>query len=114
MSELLIVTGIAIVFDILTGVAGAIKTGTLKSGKMREGLWHKCGFVGMIAFAFLLEYAAAHIPDFGITVPAVSVVCVYVILTEAISVVENLCILNPKIATSPLGKLFDDNSEEVE
>ncbi|MEG0759157.1 MAG: phage holin family protein, partial [Raoultibacter sp.] len=103
MTELLIVTAMAIVFDVVSGVAGAVKTGTLKSGKMREGLWHKCGFVGMIAFAFLLEYAAAHIPEFGIDVPAVSVVCVYVILTETISVIENLCVLNPKIASSPLG-----------
>ena len=42
--------------------------------------------------------------DLGIAVPAVSAVCVFVILTEVVSIVENLCVLNPEIKDSPVGK----------
>ena len=95
------------VLDVATGLAGAVKTGTVQSGKMREGLWHKAGFVGMIACAYLLEYVA-NVADLGVSVPAVSAVCVFVVVTEAVSVVENLCVLNPQIADSPVGKMFGE------
>ena len=98
MTELLIVTALAMVLDVVTGVAGAVKSGTLMSGKMREGLWHKAG-------AYLFEFAAG-VADLGIAIPATGAVCVWVIVTEAVSVVENLCVLNPQIAESPIGKAF--------
>lgn len=116
MTELLVVTAIMMVLDLATGFAGAVKTNTVKSCRMRDGLWHKAGFVGMITLAYILQYAAA-VADLGITVPAVSAVCIFVILTEAVSVLENLCILNPQIANSPIGKVFSEvgsNNGEVE
>lgn len=105
MTELLIVTTLAMVLDVVTGVAGAVKSGTLMSGKMREGLWHKAGFCGLVAGAYLFEFAAG-VADLGIAIPATGAVCVWVIVTEAVSVVENLCVLNPQIAESPIGKAF--------
>ena len=87
------------------------------SGKMREGLWHKSGFVGLVLLTMLLTYMAAHVPPGGIDVPGfvelctfvssgslVYMVCAYIVITESISNVENLCVLNPDIANSPLGK----------
>lgn len=103
MENLLIATVLCMALDVATGVAGAVKAGALKSGKMREGLWHKAGFFGLIALAYLLEFAAS-VADLGISVPAVSAVCVFVILTEVVSIVENLCVLNPDIRDSPVGK----------
>ena len=119
MTELLIVTALAIVLDVVTGFAGAIKTGNVMSGKMREGLWHKAGFAGLIVMAFLLEYMLAHIPVGGVelayiqdictalsSIPLVLSACLWVIVTEAVSVMENLCVLNPSIADSPIGRIF--------
>lgn len=131
MTDLLTVTFLAMVLDVALGFAGAVKTGTVKSGKMREGLWHKAGFVGLVAVAFLLEYFIAHVDASSITVPyiveacnalaaipLVLAACVWVILTEAVSVVENLCVLNPEIEKSPIGRIFaaleDDDKTEVE
>lgn len=111
MTDILIVTFLAIVLDVVTGVAGAVKTGTVKSGKMREGLWHKAGFLGVVAMAYLFEYGAS-VADLGISIPATSAVCIWVIVTEAVSILENLCILNPQIAKSPLGKIFHNRTEE--
>lgn len=119
MTELLIVTALAIALDVVTGFAGAVKAGTVMSGKMREGLWHKAGFAGLIVMAFLLEYMLAHIPVGGVevayiqdicaalsSIPLVLTACLWVIVTEAVSVMENLCILNPAIADSPIGRIF--------
>ena len=110
MGELRVITFSAMVLDVATGFAGAIKCGSVQSGRMREGLWHKAGFVGMIAMAYLLEFGA-HVADLGVQVPAVSAVCVFVVLTETASILENLCVLNPAIAASPLGSVFGRDGE---
>lgn len=119
MTELLIVTALAIAIDVVTGFAGAVKTGTVISSKMREGLWHKAGFAGLIVTAFLLEYLCAHIPYTGVevayiqdicaalaSIPLVLSACLWVIVTEAVSIMENLCTLNHDIAQSPIGRIF--------
>lgn len=113
MTQILIITAIAMIADVLTGVAGAVKTGTLKSGKMREGLWHKAGFCGLIVLGFILEYAAG-LADIGINVPATNAVCIWVLMTEAVSISENLCILSPQIAESPIGKVLAEHKAENE
>jgi hypothetical protein len=99
----------AMLLDILTGFCGALKEGDVSSKKLRNGLWHKAGFAGLIALAVLLVGATQYV-DLGIDIPAVEVVCVYVIFTEVVSVIENLCVLNDQIAASPLGKLFRDTA----
>lgn len=102
---LLVVTVAFMLLDIVTGLAKGAKAGALDSKVMREGLWHKAGFVGLVALAYALQFASG-VADLGIDVPAVSAVCVFIILTEAVSVAENLCALNPAIASSPLGKVL--------
>ena len=86
-----------IVFDIVVGVAQAVKTGTLSSTKMREGLWHKCGFILGIAFAILVEMGLGAC-QIDVTVPLCAAVCAYIILTEVVSIAENLCVLSPELA----------------
>lgn len=94
-----------ILLDIAFGFAGAVKMRDVQSSKLRDGLWHKAGFVGLIALAFVIEYAARY-ADLGFEVPSVLAVCGYVILTETVSVFENLCVLNPGLVESPLGILL--------
>ena len=76
---------------------------------MREGLWHKAGFVGLILVSIAAEYALALLPTpDGVSIPDAPLVllaCAYIVLTEIVSVFENICNLNPAIANSPLGKL---------
>lgn len=101
------------VLDIATGLAGAAKEGDINSGKMREGLWHKAGYFGLIALAAAYEVATVwinfEVADLGIgmtapEIPAVTAVCAFVVLTEVVSIVENLCVLNPDIAKLPVVK----------
>lgn len=103
--DILAVTLILILADLLTGFCGAVKEKDVQSGKLREGLWHKAGFIGLIGLAYVIEYAAAN-AELGFDVPSVLAVCIYIIVTEIVSVFENLCILNPELVKSPLGSLF--------
>lgn len=43
------------VLDILLGYAAAVKNKAVKSSKMREGLWHKTGELGVIAVGDILD-----------------------------------------------------------
>ncbi len=104
---------ILMVFDIITGFCGAVKKGVVESGKMREGLWHKAGFLGLVILATLWEVAVlwinfdAAIKGAGLIVPelpAVSAVCAFIALIELVSITENLCVLNSRIATLPFIK----------
>lgn len=97
------------VLDVLTGFAGAAMRGAVQSGKMREGLWHKAGFFGLMALALVYEVAASWInveaAGAGISMPelpAVGAVCAFVVATEVVSILENLCELNPEIAKLPV------------
>lgn len=105
------IAAVMMVLDVLTGFAGAAMRGQVQSGKMREGLWHKAGFFGLVALAFVYEVAASLInleagsSGIGIAMPempAVGAVCAFIIATEAVSILENLCELNPDIAHLPV------------
>ena len=97
------------VLDVVSGIAKAAHAGNIDSKVMREGLWHKAGFVGLILVSIAAEYALALLPTpEGVSIPDTPLVllaCAYIVLTEIVSVFENICALNPSIANSPLGKL---------
>ncbi|MEY8460963.1 phage holin family protein [Eggerthellaceae bacterium 24-137] len=103
------------IIDIATGFAGAAKRGVIDSSAMRDGLWHKAGFCGLLVLAAVYEVAVVWIDfeaaraGFGVSVPdipAVGIMCAYIVLTELVSVMENLCVLNPSIAKLPfVGRL---------
>ena len=103
--DVLIIALVLIVLDLISGFVGAIKEKNIQSEKMRQGLWHKSGFIGLIVLAYIIEYASYRL-DLGFEVPTVLAVCIYIIVTEMISVFENLCILNPALVNSPLGSIF--------
>lgn len=111
--HVLIITAVMIVLDIVVGFAGAIKQKDVQSEKLRNGLWHKAGFVGLIALAYVIEYTAQY-AELGFEVPTVLAVCAYVIVTEIVSVFENLCVLNPNLVDSPLGAIFRKTPKVVE
>lgn len=102
--------------DILLGLAGAVKDHSVQSSRMREGLWHKCGSIGLIVLAYVLEVAVDHV-DLGVVFPGVLVVCAYIILMEVGSCLENLVVLNPELRNNPIMRVFatkeDDESHNT-
>lgn len=109
----IVVVVVMMVLDIVSGFAGAAKEGVIESGKMREGLWHKSGFIGLMVLAVMWEVAVLWVnfdaasKGAGIIIPelpTVSAVCAFVALIELVSIIENLCVLNPHIAGLPFIK----------
>lgn len=109
-----LIVGSSIILDLATGIAKSIHGGTFNSSVMREGLWHKLSEVIALIVAYFVQYM---LPLVGIpySVPAVSVVTIYIVLMEVGSCLENLGEINPQLK-EPLSKIFSqlkdgDNNE---
>lgn len=101
----LIIVGCAIILDIISGVAKSIHNNAFKSSVMREGLWHKLSEVIAIIVAYFVQYM---LPAIGVpySVPAVSVVTIYIVFMEVGSCIENLCAINPDLK-NPLSTIYE-------
>lgn len=86
-------TLIFMVADIISGFVCALILKNVDSQKMREGLLRKMLLILIIGLSFIIQYA------FNITLIS-KVVCIYIIVMEVISILENL-----KKAGIDLGKL---------
>jgi toxin secretion/phage lysis holin len=84
------------VIDVFTGVLKAIKNKELNSTKAREGIYKKASFILFIAFGYLADYAMDYV-NMGFNLPAAVTICTLIIVTEAISVLENLGHINPDL-----------------
>lgn len=83
-------------FDVLTGLIKAVKEKGYNSTIMREGGYHKSMEIITVVGAYLLEYAIKYV-DLGINVPCVNVVVAYICIMEFISILENVCAVNPDL-----------------
>lgn len=83
--------------DIVSGFIKAWHDNDLQSRALRNGLFHKAAFLGLIGVAQLTELAADKIPEIELNLPITSAICAYIVLTEIVSVLENLRDINPDI-----------------
>lgn len=102
------VVGAAILLDVVSGLLQATVNHSLSSEKLRLGAYHKTGYIIVIALACLLEYGTAYL-DLGFTAPLVAPVCVYLVITEAVSIFENVTKINPDLKNSPIFNLLGKN-----
>lgn len=101
----------AIVLDFASGVANGAMNGRLDSKVMREGLYHKFAYVLVLAAAATLEYGSTFL-DLGYTVPIVMPACAYIVVTEVVSIIENVGEMNPNLKDSPLLGLFKSSKRD--
>lgn len=83
--------------DIVSGFLKAWRAHDVKSQALRNGLFHKAAFLGIIGVAQLVELAADKIPEIELNLPITSAICAYIVLTELVSILENLRDVNPDI-----------------
>ena len=109
------VIGLAVmnVVDVLTGLLGAVKKKNLDSTLFRQGLIKKACYWLAAITAYAVEWLSMF-ADLGVNLPIFSAVMVAMILCEVLSVVENLCIINPDLKNLGLSEYFtkakgDDN-----
>ena len=102
---------VLVLLDIVSGLGKAYVTGTLSSKAMRDGLMHKATYFGLIVLFVAVEVFQQHF-DVLTNVPTTLAICVYVCVTEFVSVLENLTVINPELREWPvLSKLFEKDLE---
>lgn len=101
--------------DVFTGILKAVKNKELSSTRAREGMYKKASFILFIAFGYLADYAMDYV-DLGFNFPAAATICTLIILTEAISVLENLGQINPDLVklVAPFLSALNSKKEEGE
>lgn len=104
---------VALVFnglDLITGMVGAIRDGEqIKSSKLRDGLFKKVGFIFCYALGVAINYAETFLTlPFGVDL--VPVFCTYAIITEVVSIIENISKINPDLLPDKLKELIGYNN----
>lgn len=94
------------ILDVITGFTAALANHNVSSSAMREGLFHKLGFIFALILAALLQYASGLL-DLGVEIPTLAAVAVFIILTEAVSILENIAEVNPALANNSFFKIFE-------
>lgn len=103
--KILLIACIFIALDCATGTIQAIYLKIYTSSGLRDGLFHKMGSVICISLGYLVDYASNYL-DLGINVPIASSICVYIILMEITSIIENIGKINPQIIPTSIRKYF--------
>ena len=99
------ILGIAIGLDIATGITQAVYNRTLDSKILRNGMFHKLSYVFAVALALFLEWACRYI-ELGFDCKVFIPLAIYIVVTEIVSVLENITKLNPDLKESPIFKLL--------
>ena len=90
-----------IILDIVSGVAAAYARREIESPKLRQGLWHKTGYVFVLFCSIIIEWAMNNGMDLGFNLPLVTPICVWISLMEIVSTLENAAKINPELANIP-------------
>ena len=90
-----------IILDLISGVASAYARREIESPKLRQGLWHKTGYVFVLFCCMIIEWAMNNGMDLGFNLPLVTPICVWISLMEIVSTLENAAKINPELANIP-------------
>ena len=98
-----------VLLDVVSGLAAAIKNKELSSSVMHEGLYNKLGEVLLLVVAMFVA-TILDIPPFtqlGIPPEVMYLVALYITLMELVSILENICKLNPGLPIAKILAIFD-------
>ena len=102
-----------IILDIISGVAAAYARREIESPKLRQGLWHKAGYVFVLFCSIIIEWAMNNGMDLGFNLPLVTPICVWISLMEVVSTLENAAKINPDLANIPGFERLKDVERET-
>lgn len=112
-SLVFIVIALALIaLDVITGFTNAALKHEISSSKMREGLQHKLGSIFLILAADFVDAALLGGVDLGFKSPLMSITCVYISVMELMSIIENICKLNPELKDNPIFNLVNNADKE--
>lgn len=117
---LIILVAVAIVFDVISGLIRAAATGEpITSEKGTRGFWKKIALLFSMFFAFFLDLAVPYVLEVvSINIPKMlllgSIVGVYIILNESISITENILKANRRSVPKWLKKLLSGAKDKID
>lgn len=109
MINISIVCGILIIMDIVCGVVAALRNRELCSSIARDGMYNKIGeamflLIGIIANEIL---GMPPFDSLGISPDIAYIVAVYIAWMELVSILENICKINPELPFAKILKMFN-------
>ncbi len=116
MVDLSIVCGILIIMDIVCGVVAALRNRELCSSIAREGMYNKIGEVMFLIIGIIANEILA-IPPFdtlGISPGIACLVAAYIAWAELVSILENICKINPELPFAKILLMFNIDVDDKE
>lgn len=98
--------------DVFLGYAAAVANKTVKSAKMREGLWHKTGEMSIILVGDVLDGMLLGGINMPFTAPVTTAMIVYLAINEAVSCMENIIKLDPELGDKRFFRVLMDALKE--
>lgn len=116
MINVSIVCGILIIMDIVCGTVAAMRNRELCSSIAREGMYNKIGEAMFLLIGIIANEILA-IPPFdglGISPSVAYLVAAYIAWMELVSILENICKINPELPFAKILMMFniDVDTEE--
>ena len=116
MINVSIVCGILIIMDIVCGTVAAMRNKELCSSIAREGMYNKIGEAMFLLTAIIANEILAMPPfdGLGISPDIAYLVAGYIAWMELVSILENICKINPELPFAKILMMFniDVDTEE--
>lgn len=109
MINVSIVCGILIIMDIVCGTVAAMRNKELCSSIAREGMYNKIG-EAMFLFIAIIANEILAMPPFdglGISPDIAYLVAAYIAWMELVSILENICKINPNLPFAKILMMFN-------
>lgn len=109
MINVSIVCGILIIMDIVCGTVAAMRNKELSSFIAREGMYNKIGEAMFLLTAIIANEILAMPPfdGLGISPDIAYLVAVYIAWMELVSILENICKINPELPFAKILMMFN-------
>lgn len=109
MINLSIVCGILIIMDIVCGVVAALRNRELCSSIARDGMYNKIGEAMFLLIAIIANEILGMPPfdSLGICPDIAYIVAVYIAWMELVSILENICKINPELPFAKILMMFN-------
>lgn len=115
MISMAAVCSILILMDIVCGLVGAARNKELCSAIMRDGLYNKFGELMLLLLAIFINEVLLIAPfdKIGIPPEIAYAVAIYIAVMEIISIIENICKINPELPFAKILLMFNLNIPEA-
>ena len=121
-ANIFIFTLLFIALDVITGITQAIANRCVESEKMKNGFWHKLAIIFALFVAGMID-CLVQIgigQQLGFVTPIFECACLYIIVMELTSIMENIVKMNPELKDTKFMGLFSgalpssDESDTIE